>query len=569
MPQDILGRFFSKQLTFGTIAAVVFGLGAAFFVDFWKDSASAENAVYGYTLAILFGAAVLGMAGPLFMALMPEPLMQPTPGPQPSLAETVAMPLRDEDFRQLMGFLFLRGFTANLAIPFFAVYMLQRLDMPLSAVISLTVLSQIFNVLFLRVWGPLADQYGSKAILSLSTSLYLLVILGWAFTTMPERYFMTIPLLVVLHIFAGIATAGVTLTTGTIGMKLAPPGQATSYLAGASLATSLGAGLGPLVGGKFADFFSVRELSLTFGWADPTTLRNFPAISLTGFDFLFAMAFIVGLIALNTLRGVREEGAVEQEVVLEELRAQSQEVSRMLSAVPGLRYVAQFPYSYIRNVPGMDVAVGVTAYQMASSTRTAVAAAATGNIAAREVADRVSGAVSDVEGRTGDMGGQGADIARHATRGALNAADVMPGEVGDLAKGAVQGAWTTLAKGATNPWGTLRGAVFGAIQGANGAKAAVARAATEAVEGARVAARELGVSEETAANQAAMGALEAARTIGPEAVSAVRQALSAQLSRIAPSGRGDEDEAAADEAGGNEDDAPHDQGTDSDEDRET
>ena len=547
VPQSILGRFFSQQLTFGTVAAVVFGLGAAIFVDYWKGSASAENAVYGYTMALLFGAVFLGMAGPLFMSLMPEPLMQLAPWGQPSLLETVATPLRDRNFRQLMGFLFLRGFTANLTIPFFAVYMLQRLGMPLSAVISLAVLSQVFNVLFLRVWGPMADQYGSKAILSISTSLYVLVILGWAFTTMPERYFLTIPLLVVLHIFAGIATAGVTLTTGTIGMKLAPQGQATAYLAGASLATSLGAGLGPLVGGKFADYFSVRELSLTFGWADPTSLHQFPAISLTGFDFLFAMAFIVGLIALNTLRGVREEGAAEQEEVLEELRAQSQEVGRVLGAVPGLRYVAQFPYSYMRNVPGMAVAVGVTAYQMASSTRMAVAAAATGSIAAREVADRVSGAVSDVVERTGDLGGQGADIARHATRGALNAADVMPGEVGSLARGAVQGAWTTLAKGATNPWGTLRGAVSGAIQGASEAKAAVARTAADAVEGAKAAARELGLSEETAANQAALGALEAARAIGPEAVSAVRQALSAQLSRIAPMGQGGDEEPETDQ----------------------
>ena len=350
-------------------------------------------------------------------------------------------------------------------------------------------LSQVFNVLFLRVWGPFTDQFGSKVVLSLSTSLYLLVILGWAFTTMPERYFLTIPLLVVLHIFAGIATAGVGLATGTIGMKLAPQGQATSYLAGASLATSLGAGLGPLVGGSFADFFSERELSIRFGWTEPGSVFQFPAISLTGFDFLFALAFVVGLIALNTLRSVREEGEVDREVVLDELRAQSQEVSRVVSAVPGLRFVAQFPYSYIRHVPGMDVAVGVTAYQMASSTRTAVATAMQGRAAATDVAGRVSGVVSEVVSRSEEAGSHGVDLARHAARGALNAADELPGEVGNLAKGAVLGTWTALAKGATNPWDTLRGAAFGAVQGASEARARIATAATQAVEGAVEAAR--------------------------------------------------------------------------------
>ena len=139
VPQEILGRFFSRQLSYGTVAAVVFGLGVALFVDYWRGQASDENAVFGYTIALLFGALFLGMAGPVFMSLMPEPLMQPAPGAQPSLRETLAPPFRDKDFRQLMAFLFLRGFTTNLALPFFAVYMLQRLGLPLSAVISLTV----------------------------------------------------------------------------------------------------------------------------------------------------------------------------------------------------------------------------------------------------------------------------------------------------------------------------------------------------------------------------------------------------------------------------------------------
>jgi len=226
-----------------------------------------------------------------------------------------------------MKFLLFWGFASNLAIPFFAVYMLQRLGMPLSAVIALAVLSQLFNVLFLRVWGPLADRFGSKVILSLCASLYLVVILGWTFSTMPERYFLTVPLLVILHIFAGAATAGVTLTVGTIGLKLAPQGQATPYLAGASLATSLGAGLGPLVGGLMADFFSARQFTVNFAWADPTRALQAPALSLAGLDFLFALAFLIGLFTLNTLTLLREEGEVDKEVVLGELMAQTQAVT--------------------------------------------------------------------------------------------------------------------------------------------------------------------------------------------------------------------------------------------------
>jgi MFS family permease len=206
------------------------------------------------------------------------------------LRATLAAPFRDRNFRQLINFLFLWNFAANLAIPFFSVFMLERLGMPLSGVIALGVLSQLSRILFARVWGPFADKFGSKAVLSLSVSLYLLVILGWAYTGSPGPHFLTVPLLVVLHIFAGVATSGINLTDMTLRMKLAPQAQATAYLTGASLAINLGSGISPLIGGFLADFFSVRELTLTFGWSgpDPSGSITFAPLQLTGFDFFLS-----------------------------------------------------------------------------------------------------------------------------------------------------------------------------------------------------------------------------------------------------------------------------------------
>src|SRR5690606_15224621 len=102
-------------------------------------------------------------------------------------------PFRDENYRHLVRFLFLWGLALNLATPFFAVYMLQRLGLPLTTVILLGLLSQGANVIFIRAWGPLVDRFGCKSVLSVSASLYILVIFGWTFTTMPERYWLTIP----------------------------------------------------------------------------------------------------------------------------------------------------------------------------------------------------------------------------------------------------------------------------------------------------------------------------------------------------------------------------------------
>ena len=50
----------------------------------------------------------------------------------------LAEPLRDRNFSQLVRFLFVWSLTSNLAIPFFAVYMLSELGLSLPAVIGFT-----------------------------------------------------------------------------------------------------------------------------------------------------------------------------------------------------------------------------------------------------------------------------------------------------------------------------------------------------------------------------------------------------------------------------------------------
>ena len=411
VPRRVLGRFFSKRLAFATATAATLGLGAALFVDFWQATASDENAVFGYTFALLFGAIFLGLASPIFMTLMPEPLMHSPVGPRLPLRATLSAPFRDANFRHLLRFLFAWQLAVNLAVPFFAVYMLRKLGMPLTVVIVLTVISQLANVLTLRVWGRFVDRFGSKVVLSSCASLLLLVIVGWTFTTMPDRHFLTVPLLVVLHLFAGVATAGVTLALGTVGMRLAPRDQATSYLAVASLFGNLGAGIGPILGGILADFFAVRELSLSFQWMDPGGVVEFPAISLGGYDFFFVIAFLLGVLSLNGLIALREGSDVGREVVLDELLSRTRGVARAVSSVPGSRLLSRFPYSYIRHVPGLDVALGVTAYEIADSVKTAVSVTTKGEHAATDVARRLSRAVSSIAAGLTDLERHGIEIA--------------------------------------------------------------------------------------------------------------------------------------------------------------
>ncbi|MDP2730052.1 MAG: MFS transporter [Dehalococcoidales bacterium] len=532
VPQQVLGRFFARRLALSVVVAAVFGVGAALFTDYWRGQVPEGSAIFGFTYALLFGAFFLGLASPVFMSFMPEPLMQRTMGKQPSLWEIFTMPLKDRNFRQLMKFLLFWSFALNMAVPFFAVYMLERLGLPLSIVIGLSVLSQFFNILFLRVWGPFADRFGSKVILSLCASLYLLVILGWTFTTMPEWYFLTAPLLIVLHIFAGIASAGVSLAVGTIGFKLAPQKQSASYLSGVSLATNLGAGIGPLLGGFLAHFFSVRQLSLDFTWADPDRIMNLGVVHVEGLDFLFLLTFIIGLITLNMLAAIREDGEVGREVVLEELRAQTRSALRSVNFVPEPNFVRVFPLSFLKQVPGMDVAIGVTAYQLADTAKTLMTAALRSGRTAVKVARELQNELTKLwESGVLEPPEHDTEVARQIARGALHAADETQAKIEKLAAPAIVGIARALDKTQVNPYDALRGAAYGIVEGASEIGADLARAATEAIAGARKTAQALHLQEELAIQQAAKGILEAAQTLGSKALSQVKEALS-QVSGI-------------------------------------
>ena len=517
VPSDIMGDFFAKRLRVATIAAAVMAMLAALYIDWWKGFAGESDEIFGYSYAILFGCIILGFGAVQFMARMPEPRMPGPAGSPGSILRTIGAPFRDKEFRGLINFMFMWNFVAQLAVPFFTVYMLVRLEMPLSLVVALGVLSQLANVLFLQVWGGFVDRFGSKVILSLSSSLYFLVILGWTFTTLPDKYTLTIPLLVVLHILIGIASAGINIASTTIRMKMAPPAQSTSYLTGVSLAASLGAGISPLLGGAFVDYFSVRHLQIAVEWVSPNGTFDFPALFLTGYDFLFAIAFVLGLLTLGMLGKVREEGEADRDVVMDELLTQTSSNLRSLNSVPGLSVLSHFPVStlrYVPGIPGLDVAVGVTAYQIASSTRMAVEGVTRGGAVARQIRARVNRTVADLAHQVDDLGKQGVDVALGATLGAMQAAQDAGLEAERLTGAAMRGTFDALSRTGAVPLDILRGAVYGVIRGAGETDLHTSAVAVEAIEAARNAASMLGLSKYEAARYAAQVVVEAAEEMG-------------------------------------------------------
>jgi len=345
IPEQRLGTFFSQRMQLSMVLTIILSLAIAYYLDFWKVHFP-EFELYSYSPLFFFGF-LSGIIGVYYLSITPEPSFK-TLKKKDGLFQMILQPFRDINFRNLLVFSGAWSFAVNLAAPFFTVYMLNRLGLGLSFIIALTVLSQIMNFIFLRVWGRFSDRFSNKSVLAVSGPLFIFSILAWTFTTLPERYFFTIPLLIIIHILMGISLAGVNLSSGNIGFKLAPKGQATSYLAARNIINAIAAGIAPILGGTFADFFAGRELSWTLTWRSPGGELTLPTLNLQQWDFFFFFAFLIGMYSLHRLTAINEAGEVEEKVVFQELIAEVRREIRTLSTLGGIRQLVTFPIAILR-----------------------------------------------------------------------------------------------------------------------------------------------------------------------------------------------------------------------------
>ncbi|MBO0735956.1 MAG: MFS transporter [Alphaproteobacteria bacterium] len=348
IPERIYGRFFSWRNFATTALSMLLSLGAGVLIAAWKHRYPSSDA-YAYSALFVFGG-LFGLLGVYILARTPEPPMAP-PDEKFRPFRLLAEPFHDGNFRRLIGFLAMWNFAVNLASPFLTVYMLRTLGLPMSRVVLFNVISQLSNLAFLNIWGRLGDRYGSRSVLQVTAPLFLACLLVWSVSGQPWLGEMLLPLLVLLHVLMGVATAGVALATATIAMKLSPIGRATSYLAANSVVTAASASLASLAGGACADFFAARELSLSITWKGPGTEVGFEALTFHSWTFFFALASALGLIALRLLRAVKERGEVRETISVQQLIAETRRSVHSLSSVAGLHKLSRFPFARLRHRP--------------------------------------------------------------------------------------------------------------------------------------------------------------------------------------------------------------------------
>jgi MFS family permease len=316
IPENSLGTFFSKRTRYTQIISAVFSICAAFFVDYIKQyHPEYELRTYSYMFII---AGIFGLTGVFFLSRTPEPVSQIS---KDNIFKLLQRPLHNTNFRNLLIFNSFWVFALNIAIPFFTVYMMTTLGLPISYVIAFAILSQICSISTVGLWGNFSDKYSNKTIIAICGPLYILCITAWSFVGIYTHQYANFVLIGCINIFSGISTAGINLSLTNIGLKLAPKDSAIVYLAAKNIITSLFSSMAPLIGGYLADFFANRHLNINAVYTGPRVTKDFHLLLLHQWNFLFIIGAVLAFIALQLLTRVKEKGEVEKDVVVRILRS--------------------------------------------------------------------------------------------------------------------------------------------------------------------------------------------------------------------------------------------------------
>ena len=317
VPENSLGDYFAKRSRIMQIVNVVVSLLLALFLDYYIKQQHPQFLLQTYSGMFIAGG-IIGIFGVYVLSKAPEPQAEFS---TENIFVLFRKPLKDPNFRKLLIFNCVWIFALNIATPFFTVFLLKTMQLPVSYIIALTITGQLATIFTIRLWGVFADRYSNKSVIGICAPLYILCIIAWCFVGLYSKTYVNIILLFIIYIFSGVATAGINLSLTNIGLKLAPREDAIVYLSVKNIVPAIFSSLAPLLGGKLADFFESRHLDINASWAGPAGSRVFHLISLHGWNFLFLIGAILAFLSLELLLHVKEKGEVDKGTVVRIMRS--------------------------------------------------------------------------------------------------------------------------------------------------------------------------------------------------------------------------------------------------------
>jgi MFS family permease len=235
VPPQQRGRYFSSR----SIAMTVTGMVTAFIAG-WIINRSGGTSGYqwAFLFAFFFGAGSF---------LCFSRIQDPSPAPPPRIARADSSPilgsvLKHPVFLALCLHSAVWNFSFNVAAPFFNIYLVHNLQANAIQVGVLAAAGSVVGLPALRYFGPLADRWGPRRIVLITSLLIPILPLAWVFVPSPW-YVLGINLL------SGALWAGFSLCLLNLLLQIAPAEERARYSAVHQFVIAIALAIGAATGG--------------------------------------------------------------------------------------------------------------------------------------------------------------------------------------------------------------------------------------------------------------------------------------------------------------------------------
>lgn len=272
VPEDVRGRYFSFRGRIAGFITLIFS-----FIGGGILQLLTGNVFIGF--AIIFAGAMLSRLLSLyFLSGMYEP---PIPHGKKESRQSllhIVRHLGSSNLGRFILYVALINFAANIAGPFFAVYMLRDLKFNYVTYMLIIAFNAIANLVSLTFWGRRADRAGNMKVIRFTSFLIPILPLVWLGSS--NMYY-----LMGAQMLSGFAWSGFNLAIVNFSYDASEPENRTKYLALFNSITLVASCLGALTGG-----FLAPHLPVFLGYK----LRTLFTISgiLRGLVVIFLLRFI-------------------------------------------------------------------------------------------------------------------------------------------------------------------------------------------------------------------------------------------------------------------------------------
>jgi predicted MFS family arabinose efflux permease len=289
VPERLGGRYFARRnLIFGawTLLAVM----ATGQIAEWNGN---SLRIFGW---IFFAAGCSRLIGLFFLTRMTFPVEVKQRRSRAIALPDLAAVLRDRNYLWLCLFIGLWGLALNAAMPFYTVFLVERLGFGIGSVVKLTTLASLGGLVTLKGWGRLCERFGNRPVLQVCSFIWALTAFCmWTLARPGWTWHLYIGYFVV-----GAMTAGFQLMQFNLMVRLAPASLRPAYVAVFLAFSSFLTAIGPVLGGQALKFL-------------PAHVGELFGAPILKFHLLFALAAVGCLLVTNLVQQVREPA--EQPVV--------------------------------------------------------------------------------------------------------------------------------------------------------------------------------------------------------------------------------------------------------------